>query len=482
MNKKIIYLVVLLVGAVCLPLPSQAQNFLKGWKPIVKSLQKTTKGLRSVSAINQGVEKAVRQAQLNSEKCASLNPLQQKIYDRFVKYIAIETASNPESSTVPTTDSQLPFAQTLAGEMRRVGFSDVHVDKYGFVTGLLPANTAQKAPVIGFLAHMDTVGSFNSKNIRPVLHENYDGGVLTINAEKQLFLSPQNSPGLAMCKGDTIVTSDGNSILAADDKIGIAIIMTLAEHFNAHPEIKHGPLKAAFTIDEETGTGIRNFDVERFGADFAYTVDGAVLGGVDCGNFNADSFTLKITGKSCHPGSAKGLMENPVRIAADIISSWPENKLPETTDGEDGFILFHEVTAGLENAEVQGLVREHDNVKFEQHKKDLQSLVQEKQAKYPAANMELAFKKQYRNMRDLLRAQPQAMELLETALKENNIEYRLTQARGGTDGAQLSFRGLLTPNLFAGYENPHGPYEWMSLNWAEKAFHTLESIATNAVK
>ncbi len=411
-----------------------------------------------------------------------MNPLQQKIYDRFVRYVAVETTSDPESSSIPTTDSQLSFAQTLAGEMRQIGFTDVEMDEYGFVTGLLPANTDKKAPVIGFFAHMDTVCDFNGKNIRPVLHENYDGGTLTINEEKKMVLSPQTAPNLARCKGDNIVTADGNSILAADDKIGIAIIMTLAEYFIQHPGIKHGPLKAAFTIDEETGTGIGYFDVERFGADFAYTVDGALLGDIDCGNFNADSFTLKITGKSCHPGSAKGFMANPVRIAADIISSWPADKLPETTDGEDGFILFKDITGGLESAEVQGIVREHDIHKFEQFKADLQSLLNQKQAKYPAAKMELVFKKQYRNMRDVLRERPQAMELLEAALKENNIEYRLTQARGGTDGSQLSLRGLPTPNIFAGYENPHGPYEWLSLNWAEKAFHTLESIAKNAVK
>lgn len=411
-----------------------------------------------------------------------MNLLQQKIYDRFVRYIAVDTTSDPESTSVPTTPSQIPFAHALAAEMPKVGFTDVEVDEYGFVTGLLPANTDKKAPVIGLFAHLDTVSDFNGKNIRPVLHENYDGGTLTINAEKKMFLSPQTAPNLKLCVGDSIVTADGNSILAADDKIGIAIIMTLAEYFTQHPEIKHGPLKAAFTIDEETGTGIGYFDVKRFNADFAYTVDGALLGDIDCGNFNADSVTIHIVGKSCHPGSAKGFMANPVRIAADIISSWPTDKLPETTDGEDGFILFKDVTGGLDHAEIQGIVREHDLAKFEQFKKDLVALVETKQKQYPAAKIGISFKEQYRNMRDVLKAQPKAMELLEGALKENKIEYRLTQARGGTDGARLSLCGLPTPNIFAGYENPHGPYEWLSMNWAEKAFHILESIAKNAVK
>ncbi len=411
-----------------------------------------------------------------------MNELQQKIYNRFVQYVSIETTSDPASKSVPSTPSQILFADRLAAEMRTVGFTEVEVDEYGFVTGTLPANTDKKAPTIGFFAHMDTVCDYNGSNIHPVLHPNYDGGVLTIHEGKKMFLSPETAPSLKRCLGDDIVTADGNTLLGGDDKIGIAIIMTLAEYLTAHPEIKHGPLKAAFTIDEETGTGIGYFDVKRFAADFAYTVDGASLGEIDCGNFNADYVTIRITGKSCHPGSAKGFMANPVRIAADIISSWPEDKLPETTDGEDGFILFKDITGGLEKAEVQGIVREHDLKKFEQFKEMLTSLVEEKRAKYPAAKIEVEFKEQYRNMRDILKERPQAMQLLEAALEENHISYKLVQARGGTDGSQLSLRGLPTPNIFAGYENPHGPYEWLSLAWVEKAFHILESIAKNAVK
>jgi len=411
-----------------------------------------------------------------------MNEIQRKIYDRFVQYVAVETTSDPTSKVVPSTPSQISFAHRLAAEMKKVGFTEVEVDEYGFATGLLASNVDTPAPVIGLFAHMDTVCDYNGKDIHPVLHPNYDGGTLTINAEKKMFLSPQTAPNLKLCIGDDIVTADGTTLLGGDDKIGIATIMTLAEYLTAHPEIKHGPIKAAFTIDEEMGTGIGYFDVKRFAADFAYTIDGASLGEIDCGNFNADYITIHITGKSCHPGSAKGFMANPVRIAADIISSWPEDKLPETTDGEDGFILFKDITGGLEKAEVQGIVREHDLTKFEQFKKMLLELVEQKRAKYPAAKIELEIKKQYRNMREILKEKPQAMELLERALKENNVQYRLTQARGGTDGSQLSLRGLPTPNIFAGYENPHGPYEWLSLTWVEKTFRVLESIAKNAVK
>ena len=411
-----------------------------------------------------------------------MNALQQKIYNRFVRYVAVDTTSDPTSNVTPTTPSQISFAHILAQEMRSIGFTDVEVDEYGFVTGLLPANTDKKAPVIGLFAHMDTVCDFNGKNVRPQVHPNYDGGKITINAEKKMFLSPDTDHNLKLCIGDDIVTADGNSLLAGDDKIGIATIMTLAEYLLAHPEIKHGPIKAAFTIDEETGTGISYFDIEKFGADFAYTVDGATLGDIDCGNFNADTVTIYITGKTCHPGSAKGFMANPVRIAADIASSWPEDKLPETTEGEEGFVLFKDVEGGLDKAVLKGIVREHDLNKFEQFKKMLEELVAEKRSKYPASKIEIEFKKQYRNMREILKERPQAMELLEAALRENHVQYRLTQARGGTDGAQMSLRGLPTPNIFAGYENPHGPYEWLSMGWVEKTFHILETIVKNAVK
>lgn len=411
-----------------------------------------------------------------------MNDIQQRIYNRFVQYVAVETTSDPTSKSVPSTPSQILFADRLAREMKSVGFTNVEVDEYGFATGTLPANTDKPAPVIGLFAHMDTVCDFNGKDIHPVLHPNYQGGNITINADKKMFLTPENAAGLKLCLGHDIVTSDGNTILAGDDKIGIAIIMTLAEYLTAHPEIKHGPIKAAFTIDEEIGTGIGYFDIKRFGADFAYTIDGGNLGDIDCGNFNADAVTVRIIGRSCHPGSAKDFMANPVRIAADIISSWPEDKLPETTDGEDGFILFKDITGGLEKAEVQGIVREHDLHKFEQFKKMLTDLVEEKRAKYPGAKIELEFKEQYRNMREILKQKPRAMELLEGALKENQIAYKLTQCRGGTDGSQLSLNGLPTPNIFAGYENPHGPYEWLSLGWVEKVFKVLSSIVQNAVK
>ena len=410
-----------------------------------------------------------------------MNELQKKIYDRFVRYVSIETTSNGNSNSVPTTDTQLAFGKMLAQEMKDLGISGVEIDKNGFVYGEVPANV-EGVPSVGFLAHMDTVEDYCGKNIKPVIHANYQGGDLVINADKNMVLSVKSAPDLLKCVGHDIVTADGNTLLGADDKIGIALIMTLCEYLINHSEVKHGTVKVSFTIDEETGTGIQYFDLERFGADFAYTVDGADLGKIDHGNFNADSFTIQIEGKNCHPGSAKDFMANPVRIASDIVSSWPENKLPETTEGEEGFILFLNMQAQLDSATLKGIIRHHDITQFEQFKKDLQALVAEKQAKYPNGKLHLEIKKQYRNMREVLQDKPQAMDVLKMALKAENIDYELVQARGGTDGAQLSLRGLPTPNIFASYENPHGPYEWLSLQWSEKVFHLLVRIVKLAAK
>lgn len=411
-----------------------------------------------------------------------MNELQKKIYDRFARYVAVDTTSDGDSQTVPTTQTQLAFGKMLAEEMKSLGLSNVEIDKNGFVFGEIPSNLDKKAPAVGFLAHMDTVQDYCGKNIHPVVHSAYDGGKLVINEEKKMYLTPENAPRLLKCVGHDIVTSDGNTLLGGDDKIGIALIMTLAEHLLAHPEIKHGSVKISFTIDEETGTGIAYFDIDRFGADFAYTVDGSELGNIDCGNFNADKFVISIIGKNCHPGAAKDFMANPVRIAADIVSSWPEDKLPETTEGEEGFILFNQLEGHLDSATLRGIVRHHELAQFEQFKKDLEQIVEEKRAKYPNAKISLEITKQYRNMREVLKEKPMAMDVLEKSLKDENIEYQLTQARGGTDGAQLSLRGLPTPNIFASYENPHGPYEWLSLQWSEKVFNLLVRIVENTAQ
>ncbi len=409
-----------------------------------------------------------------------MEELQKKIYQRFIKYVSIDTTSNAMSTSVPTTETQLLFGKMLAEEMKEIGFSDVHIDKNGFVFGEIPANAS--GATVGLMAHMDTVEDFCGENIRPIVHHNYQGGKIVINEEKGIVLTPEMAPALLRCLGHDIITADGNTLLGGDDKIGIAIIMTLGEYLLAHPEVKHGAVKVSFTIDEETGTGIGYFDLEHFKADFAYTVDGADLGKIDYGNFNADRFVITIEGNNCHPGSAKGIMANPVRIASDIVSTWPEDKLPETTEKEEGFILFMNLQGQLDKATLKGIIRHHDLEQFEQFKKDLEKIVQEKRAKYPNAKIHLEIMKQYRNMKDVLKEKPQAMDVLVKALQEEGVDYELIQARGGTDGSQLSLRGLPTPNIFAGYESPHGPYEWVSIQWSATVFNVLLRILQGAVK
>ena len=409
-----------------------------------------------------------------------MNDLQKKIYERFVKYASVDTTSCGVSTAVPSTEGQLELGKMLAAEMKEIGFANVEIDQHGIVYAEVPA-TAQ-GPSIGFLAHMDTVEDFCGKNVKPVLHPDYQGGDIVISQEKNMILSPATSPSLLKCIGHDIVTADGNTLLGADDKIGIATIMTFGEYLLKHPEVKHGPVKVSFSIDEEIGTGVAYFDLDKFKADFAYTIDGADLGKIDYGNFNADRFVIHIEGTNCHPGSAKGFMANPVRIGADIISSWPEDKLPETTEKEEGFVLFMNVQAQLDSAVVKGIVRHHDLAQFEQFKKDLEKILDEKRAKYPNAKITWEVFKQYRNMKDVLEAKPQALDLLKKALSEENVEYELIQARGGTDGAQLSLRGLPTPNIFAAYENAHGPFEWLSLGWSEKVFNIMKRIVEDSVK
>lgn len=406
----------------------------------------------------------------------------QTAYDRFVRYASFETTSDINSEKSPSTETQREFSKMLAQELKELGLIHITTDQFAITMAEIPANTDQKLPTIGFIAHMDTVADYKGSDIKPQLHKNYDGGTLIINQEKGMKLSPQTQPSLKKCIGHDLVTSDGTTILAADDKIGIAIMMTLAQYLQENPDIKHGPIKYAFTIDEEIGAGIVHFDVARFGADFAYTIDGGAIGDIDYGNFNGDRMTIEIAGRNGHPGSAKDFMENPVRIAADIITAWPVDRLPETTEGEQGFILFKDITADLEKAKFSAIVRDHDLKKLEEHEAILEGILAQMRKKYPNSKITSKVDKQYRNMKDVLRETPRALDVLEAALKAEKVEYQLTQARGGTDGARLSFKGLPTPNIFAGYENAHGPYEWMSLDWAEKAFNVCLRILQEVQK
>ncbi len=403
--------------------------------------------------------------------------LKNELYLKFKRYISIDTTSDAASKTYPSTKGQKILGTILAKEMKKIGLKKVQMDKFGYVTGELPANIKNKKPVIAFMAHMDTAPDASGKNIKPKLHTKYKGGNIVINSSKGIILSPYECPELLKCKGEDIVTASGDTLLGADNKAGIAIILTAIEHMARNPEIKHPKIKVAFTPDEEIGKGVNHFNVKKFGADIAYTIDGDVAGAIEAENFNADGFKIGITGKSVHPGTAKNALANAVRIAADIVNSWPENTLPESTANKEGFIMFTSVKSQIEKAEISGIVREHDIRKLNMLKTHLKAIINEKKIKYPLAGIEIKFTEQYRNMKKIISENPAIMNKLISAVKTTGLKPHIKPIRGGTDGARLSFMGLPCPNVFTGCFNFHGRYEWVSLDGMQKSVKVLLNLS-----
>lgn len=397
-----------------------------------------------------------------------------ELYKRLDRYARIDTQSDDKSTTFPTTSKQFDLLNLLVEELKQIGAKNVSIDKWGYVMASIPANVEGK-PAIGFLSHVDTSPDASGTNVRPKIHKAWNGGDIEIGCG--LVLNTKNCPELANCMGEDIVTASGDTLLGADDKAGIAIIMTAAEYIIKHPEIRHGEIKIGFTPDEEVGQGVDHFDVSKFGADYAYTFDGDMAGCIEMENFNAHALTIKIEGKSVHPGTAKNSMANAIRIAGDIISSWPENMLPESTEGHEGFIMFTDLVAEIEKAEIKGIVREHDSRKLLAMEKQLEAIVAAKKLKYPAAKIELSFREQYRNMIEIIDKNPQVMENLKKAVSMAGLEPRIKPVRGGTDGARLSFMGLPCPNIFTGGFNYHGRYEWVSLDGMNKAAQVMLNLA-----
>jgi len=401
-----------------------------------------------------------------------------ELYKKFERYAKIDTQSDDKSSSFPSTSRQFALLKLLEAELKQMGASDVAMDKWGYVTASIPSNIKEKKPVIGFLAHVDTSPDAPGAGVMPKIHKNWQGGDIDINKSAGMVLNTKNCPELALCMGEDIITASGDTLLGADDKAGIAIIMAAAEYLLGHPEIKHGELKIAFTPDEEVGQGVDHFDVKAFGADYAYTFDGDLAGCIEMENFNAHAVDIKITGKSVHPGSAKSSLANAIRIAGDIISSWPENLLPENAEGREGFVMFTDLTAEIEKADLKGIVREHDREKLLAMEKQLEAIVAAKRYKYPAAKIEISFREQYRNMVEIINQNPQVMDKLNKAVLLAGLEPRIKPVRGGTDGARLSFMGLPCPNVFTGGFNYHGRYEWVSLDGMNKSAQVLLNLAS----
>ncbi|MDR0754831.1 MAG: peptidase T [Prevotellaceae bacterium] len=402
--------------------------------------------------------------------------MKETVLNKFLRYIAIDTQSDENSNTQPSTMKQLNLSKLLVKELKAMGIKDAVLDEYGYVMATIPANIKKKTPVIGFIAHVDTAPDLSGANIKPQIIENYNGKDIVLNKEKKINLSLADFPELADFKGKTLVTTDGTTLLGADDKAGIAEIMTAAEFIMKHPEFKHGTIKIAFTPDEEIGRGVDKFDVKKFGADYAYTADGGALGELEYENFNAASAKIKIQGNNIHPGYAKGKMINAILAAMELNALLPINERPEYTCDYEGFFHITHFEGNVEQASMQYIIRDHNRKKFEQKKKTIKKCVDFLNKRYGKDVLTLELKDQYYNMREMVEPHYHVVETAFKAMKLAEVEPLVRPVRGGTDGARLSFMGLPCPNIFAGGHNFHGKYEFVAVESMQKATEVILNI------
>lgn len=405
-----------------------------------------------------------------------------RLLNRFLKYVKIYSTSDPESETTPSTPQQWDMANLLLDELKELGLEDVSIDEHGYVFGYVPSNLENDdEPTVGFIAHYDSTPDFNGDGVNPIVWEDYDGKDLLLNKETGFTLSPNQFESLKDYVGQTLITTDGTTLLSADDKAGIAEIVTAAEYLLAHPDIKHGRIAVGFNPDEEIGRGAHKFNVEKFGAEWAYTMDGGVVGELEYENFNAAGAVVKIHGLSVHPGYAYGKMVNASLLAAEFIQMLPADETPATTRGFEGFYHLTDLTSDVSEAKIQYIIRDHDEVKFEERKKVIEDAVKKFNEKYGDGVAEIEIEEQYRNMKQQFEGKMHIVDIAAQAMRDANIEPLIKAIRGGTDGAQLSYMGLPCPNIFAGGLNFHGPYEYVPLESMEKAVKVIVNIA-KAVK
>ena len=402
----------------------------------------------------------------------------QNILERFLRYVKIDTQSDPNNPAFPSTDKQWVLAKMLEAELKEIGLSDVCLDAHCYLTATLPSNLNTKVPTIGFIAHMDTSPDFSGKNVNPQIHRNYDGGNLILNPEQNIVLDASYFDDLKQYKGQTIITTDGTTLLGADDKAGITEIVSAMEYLIHHPEIKHGTIRIGFTPDEEVGKGAHLFNVKTFGADWAYTMDGSQIGELEYENFNAASAVVTVQGKNVHPGYAKNKMINAILLAQEFITALPKNETPETTEGYEGFYHLHDLHGDVEQTKLEYIIRDHDFDKFEERKKNLQQITEQCNQKYGDSFFSIKIKDQYYNMKEKITPVMHIVDIAAKAMKQENITPIIKAIRGGTDGSQLSFKGLPCPNIFAGGHNFHGKYEYIPLESMEKATRVIINIAT----
>src|SRR5574344_859273 len=401
--------------------------------------------------------------------------MKKNLVDRFSKYIAYATTSDDNSESYPSTDSQLIFGDFLVEELKKIGMTEVEKDKYGYVTATLPANCDKVLPTIGFIAHIDTAPDMPGAK-EPRIIDNYDGKDILLDAETKTALTLTDFPELSNYVGQTLLVTDGKTLLGADDKAGIAEIVCAMEYLIQHPEIKHGKVRVAFTPDEEIGKGVYYFDVAKFGCDFAYTMDGGAIGELEYENFNAAAASIKIQGRNIHPGYAKNKMVNAQLIAMEFNAMLPEFQKPQYTQDYEGFYLLVKMDGTVENASLYYIIRDHDRAKFEEKKAFLSNIVNFLNAKYGDERVTCEIKDQYYNMSEKVEPVFHIVTLAEEAMKEIGIVPQVVPIRGGTDGANLSFKGLPCPNIFAGGHNFHGKYEYVPLESMEKAAEVIVKI------
>ena len=404
------------------------------------------------------------------------------VVDRFLQYVKFDTQSDELTNMTPSTPGQMIFAQHLEKELREMGLSDISLDDNGYLMATLPGNTGRKdVPTVGFIAHFDTSPDMSGRHVSPRIVENYDGGDITLNAEKGIVLSPSEFPELKNYIGQPLIVTDGNTLLGADDKAGIAEIITAVAYLKAHPEIEHGDIRIAFNPDEEIGQGAHKFDVERFGADWAYTMDGGEIGELEYENFNAAVAKVTICGRNVHPGYAKHKMINSLRIATQFAIMLPRWETPEHTEGYEGFYHLVSIEGTVEKTTLTYIIRDHDRDRFERRKKELEHLTRKINNEFPGVAT-LEIKDQYYNMREKIEPVMHIIDIALQAMKDAGVEPKVVPIRGGTDGAQLSFKGLPCPNIFAGGLNFHGRYEFVPVPSMEKATQVIVEIARLVAK
>ena len=401
----------------------------------------------------------------------------QHIIDRFISYVTVDTQSDPESTTTPSTKKQWDLANELVKELKAIGMSDVSIDENAYIMATLPSNVDHDVPTIGFISHFDTSPDFSGTGVKPQLVENYNGQDIVLNKGEDIILSPDYFDDLLLYKGQTLITTDGTTLLGADDKAGICEIVSAMEYLIQNPEIKHGTIKVGFTPDEEIGRGAHKFDVEKFGADWAYTMDGSQVGELEYENFNAAGAVVTVKGKSVHPGYAKGKMVNSMYIATEFINSLPRLETPEHTEGYQGFFHLHNIEGDVEQTVLKYIIRDHDRKHFEARKEVMQKLTNEINSQYGREVVSIEIKDQYFNMREKVEPVMHIVDIAEEAMKQLDIEPIIKAIRGGTDGSQLSYMGLPCPNIFAGGHNFHGRYEYVPVESILKATEVICKIA-----